>query len=80
MSKARSHESAAGHVSGSAVYTDDQRRPTGMLSAHPVLSPHARARITKLDVSGASKVPGVVTGIDLSGCTRKERLERPQGR
>ena len=61
MSKARSHESAAGHVSGTAVYTDDQRRPTGMLSAHPVLSPHARARITKLDVSGAGKLPGVVT-------------------
>ena len=61
MSKARSHESAAAHVSGSAVYTDDQRRPMGMLSAHPVLSPHARARITKLDISGAGKLPGVVT-------------------
>ena len=61
MSKARSHESAADHVSGTAVYTDDQRRPMGMLSAHPVLSPHARARITKLDVSGASKLLGVVT-------------------
>ena len=61
MSKARSHESAVGHVSGSAVYTDDQRRPTGMLSAHPVLSPHARARITRLDISDASRFPGVVT-------------------
>jgi xanthine dehydrogenase large subunit len=57
----KSHESAAGHVSGKAVYTDDQRQPAGMLSLYPVLSPHARAKILKLDVTGASQIPGVVT-------------------
>lgn len=57
----KSHESAAGHVSGKAVYTDDQRQPAGMLSLYPVLSPHARAKILKLDVTAAQQVPGVVT-------------------
>jgi xanthine dehydrogenase large subunit len=57
----KSHESAAWHVSGRAVYTDDQRQPSGMLSLYPVLSPHAHARILKIDVSGAYQVDGVVT-------------------
>lgn len=57
----KSHESAAGHVSGTAVYTDDQRQPAGILSLYPVLSPHARARITQLDTTAAEAVPGCVT-------------------
>lgn len=61
VGKRRSHESAVGHVSGSAVYTDDQRRPIGMLSLYPVMSPHARARITRIDISAAYEVEGVVT-------------------
>lgn len=61
VEKRRSHESAVGHVSGSAIYTDDQRLPAGMLSLHPVMSPHARAKITKIEVVAAYDVPGVVT-------------------
>ncbi|MBF2001021.1 MAG: xanthine dehydrogenase molybdopterin binding subunit [Synechococcales cyanobacterium M58_A2018_015] len=57
----RSHESAVGHVSGKATYTDDQRPPIGMVSLYPVLSPHAHARITKIDVAAAYEVAGVVT-------------------
>ncbi|MDX2096911.1 MAG: xanthine dehydrogenase molybdopterin binding subunit [Leptolyngbyaceae cyanobacterium bins.59] len=57
----KSHESAIGHVTGKAVYTDDQRLPVGMLSLYPVISPHAHARITRLDVSLALEVEGVVT-------------------
>jgi len=57
----KSHESAAWHVSGKATYTDDQRLPAGMLSLYPVLSPHARARILKIDTAGAYGVNGVVT-------------------
>ncbi len=59
--KEKRHESAHHHVSGRAVYTDDQPRVSGMLTAYPVLSPHARARIVGLDVSKAYEVPGVVT-------------------
>ncbi len=61
VSNKKSHESAAGHVSGSAVYTDDQRLPAGMLSLYPVLSPHAHAKITKLDCTAAYEVEGLVT-------------------
>lgn len=61
VGKKRSHESAAGHVTGRAIYTDDQRRPTGMLTLYPVLSPHAKAKILKIDESPAYEVEGVVT-------------------
>lgn len=57
----RSHDSAIGHVSGKAIYTDDQRLITGMVSLYPVTSPHAHARIVNIDVSGAYTVAGVVT-------------------
>jgi xanthine dehydrogenase large subunit len=57
----KSHESAIGHVTGKAVYTDDQRLPAGMLSLYPVVSPHAHARILKVDTSAALGVEGVVT-------------------
>jgi xanthine dehydrogenase large subunit len=48
-------------VTGSAVYTDDQRRPAGMLCCWPVLSPYAHASMTRLEVSKALEVAGVIT-------------------
>ncbi len=59
----KSHESAVGHVTGKAIYTDDQRPPVGMLSIYPVLAPYAHAYITKLDISAALNVAGCVTVI-----------------
>ena len=56
----QSHESAIGHVTGRATYTDDQRPPLGMLSLYPVLSPHAHARILKLETNPALAIAGVV--------------------
>lgn len=61
VGKPKRHESAVAHVSGTAVYTDDQREPAGMLSLYPVLSPHTRATITKLDIAPAYEVEGCVT-------------------
>ena len=58
---AKHHESAVGHVSGSAIYTDDLRKLEGLLTLWPLLSPHAHARITKLETAPAHKIPGVVT-------------------
>ena len=55
------HESAPAHVQGTARYTDDQPRFAGMLTAWPVLAPHAHARITEIDTSPALGVPGVVS-------------------
>ncbi len=43
--KPRLHESAEGHVSGRAIYTDEQHPPQGLLSLWPVQAPHAHAQI-----------------------------------
>ena len=54
------HESAALHVTGAAMYTDDLAGSTmGILTAWPVQSTNAHARVT-IDVSAAYAVPGVV--------------------
>ena len=55
------HESAAQHVTGAALYTDDLvGRTRDVLHAHPVQAPHAHARVTGLRVDAAHDVPGVV--------------------
>ncbi len=66
VGKPKPHESATFHVSGSAIYTDDQRPLHGLLSCWPVMAPHARAKILKIDVSRAYDVSGVVTVLDPS--------------
>jgi xanthine dehydrogenase large subunit len=65
------HESAEGHVTGSALYTDDLvTRFRGLLHAWPVMAPHAHAKVLALDASAALKHAGVVTvltGEDVPG-------------
>src|SRR5690348_3297816 len=56
-------------ITGQATYTDDLRLP-GMVHACIVRSPHAHARITRIDADAARRHPGVVavfTGRDLEG-------------
>src|SRR4051812_41503280 len=61
IGKAIEHESAALHVTGAALYTDDLvMRTKDVLHAWPVQAPHAKARITRMDVEPAYAVPGVV--------------------
>ncbi len=56
------HESARGHVTGTARYTEDLiLRHPGCLYAWPVMSPHARALVVRVDMSAALDEPGVVT-------------------
>ncbi len=56
------HESANGHVSGDALYTDDLlARFPNILHAWPVLAPHAHARVIRLDATPALTQSGVVT-------------------
>jgi xanthine dehydrogenase molybdopterin binding subunit/xanthine dehydrogenase small subunit len=64
------HESAIAHVTGTALYVDDQARRRPMLELWPVLSTQAHARVTRLDTSVAEKMPGVVrvlTACDIPG-------------
>jgi 4-hydroxybenzoyl-CoA reductase subunit alpha len=49
-------------ATGRKVFIDDLRLP-GMLHARVLRSPHAHARITAIDVSGALAVPGVVAAL-----------------
>ena len=69
--KAVPHESARGHVTGEALYTDDLvARFPNLLHAWPVLAPHAHALVKALDVSPALLQPGVVTvltAVDVPG-------------
>ncbi len=64
------HESAIGHVTGAARYTDELAMPSGCLSMMPVLSTLAHARIVQLDVSAARLAEGVIdviTAADIPG-------------
>ncbi len=71
VGRALAHESAALHVTGQALYTDDLGvRMAGLLHAWPVGSPHAHARVLNVDVSPALSVPGVarvLTRADVPG-------------
>ena len=57
------HDSAVGHVTGAARYLDDVPNVPGTLEAALLLSPHAHARIGKIDFSRALAAPGVVAAI-----------------
>lgn len=65
------HESARGHVTGAALYTDDLlARFPNVLHAWPVTAPHAHAEVVSLDAAGALEVAGVatvLTGADVPG-------------
>ncbi len=65
------HESAALHVTGEALYTDDLvGRTKDCLHAWPVQVMMAHARVTRMDVTPALAVPGVVrvlTAADVPG-------------
>ncbi len=65
------HESAALHVTGRALYTDDLvGRTRDALHAHPVQAPHTHARVVALRADPAYDVPGVVrvlTAADVPG-------------
>jgi carbon-monoxide dehydrogenase large subunit len=55
-------------IKGIATYVDDMRL-AGLLHASILRSPHAHARITRIDVSAAKAMPGVVavlTGADVN--------------
>ena len=54
------HESAKAHVTGTALYVDDEASQKKTLEIWPVTSPHAHAKVVSIDDSEASALPGVV--------------------
>ncbi|MCV2360020.1 xanthine dehydrogenase molybdopterin binding subunit [Paucibacter sp. TC2R-5] len=66
----RPHESAALHVSGEAIYTDDIAEPAGTLHAALGLSPVAHGRLLSIDLDLLRAQPGVLavlTAADIPG-------------
>jgi xanthine dehydrogenase large subunit len=64
------HDSATAHVTGAALYLDDVPTAPGTLEAALVLSPHAHARILRIDTARALAADGVVaviTAADIPG-------------
>ena len=57
--RAPRHESAIRHVTGAAGYVDDEAVQRGTLVVWPVCSPHAHAKILRIDAAAARAVPGV---------------------
>jgi xanthine dehydrogenase molybdopterin binding subunit/xanthine dehydrogenase small subunit len=53
------HESAHKHVTGEAMYVDDQTCGKSFLEVWPVCSPHARSKILKRDATAARQMPGI---------------------
>ncbi|QLE97911.1 xanthine dehydrogenase molybdopterin binding subunit [Neptunomonas phycophila] len=63
------HESAERHVTGEATYVDDRLGFTNQLHIYALMSPHAHAEITHMDLSGCYQ-PGVacvLTAKDVPG-------------
>jgi xanthine dehydrogenase large subunit len=68
------HDSARGHVSGNALYIDDVPMPPNGLEAALVLSPHAHARIKKINFTKALAAPGVIATIKASDIPGKNDI------
>lgn len=64
-SQGEKHESARKHVSGEAIYVDDQIAPLGTLHAYVGLSTISRGKITKLDLGKVRAAEGVVAVLTL---------------
>ncbi len=67
---ALAHDSAAGHVSGQAVYIDDIMEPAGTLHAAPGTAPVAKGIIRSVNLDEVRAAPGVVavlTAADVPG-------------
>ena len=74
------HESAHKHVTGEALYADDET--AGMLEVWPICSPHAHAKILKRDATAARAMPGIkavllaedVPGVNNVGGVKKDEI------
>ena len=64
------HDSAAGHVSGEAVYVDDIPEPRDLLHAYIGTSARPHAKIKRLDLTAVAEAAGVccvVSAADIDG-------------
>ncbi|MFD2179746.1 xanthine dehydrogenase molybdopterin binding subunit [Veronia pacifica] len=70
VAKSVKHESAAKHVTGEAIYIDDRQEFPNQLHVYALTSPHAYAKVTRIDTSPCYDIPGVayvLTADDVPG-------------
>jgi len=60
VGRSHAHNSARQHVTGAAIYLDDMAETSDCLHAAIVKSPHAHARIVRIDATRALAHEGVV--------------------
>jgi xanthine dehydrogenase molybdopterin binding subunit/xanthine dehydrogenase small subunit len=76
------HESAHKHVTGEAIYVDDDAQSQTMLEVWPVCSPHSHAKILRRDATDARLMPGIsavllaedVPGLNDVGAVRHDEI------
>jgi xanthine dehydrogenase molybdopterin binding subunit/xanthine dehydrogenase small subunit len=76
------HESAHKHVTGEAIYVDDDAQHQTMLEVWPVCSPHAHAKILRRDAAAARLMPGIsavllaedIPGLNDVGAVRHDEI------
>jgi xanthine dehydrogenase molybdopterin binding subunit/xanthine dehydrogenase small subunit len=76
------HESAHKHVTGEAIYVDDDAQQQSMLEVWPVCSPHAHAKILRRDATDARLTPGIsavllaedIPGLNDVGAVRHDEI------
>ena len=76
------HESAHKHVTGEAIYVEDDAQQQDMLEIWPVCSPHAHAKILRRDATDARLMPGIsavllaedVPGLNDVGAVRHDEI------
>ena len=71
VGKAIAHDSARGHVSGTALYIDDLPEPAVTFHVAPIMATRARGRLLSLDVEAVRASEGVVAVLmagDVPGC------------
>jgi xanthine dehydrogenase large subunit len=70
LGTARTHDSAAKHVAGEALYIDDVAEPAGLVHAYLGLAEIAHGRLVSLDLDPVRGAPGVLevlTAADIPG-------------
>lgn len=71
LGSSQPHDSALGHVTGTAHYVDDMPLPAGALHAYPVMASIAYGSLQALDCDPALAIAGVVrvlTAADIPAC------------
>jgi xanthine dehydrogenase molybdopterin binding subunit len=76
------HESAHKHVTGEAIYVDDDAQQQSMLEVWPVCSPHAHAKILRRDAAAARLMSGIsavllaedIPGLNDVGAVRHDEI------